>query len=83
VFLTDQRRRVTATIKREMKRGVAIEPVIGHVKAEHRLGRNYLKGRTVDHLNAILAGAGFNFHQLLRWFERLLWRLVLYSLAAA
>jgi IS5 family transposase len=27
-----------------MKRRAAVEPVIGHVKAEHRMGRNYLKG---------------------------------------
>jgi hypothetical protein len=39
----------------------AVEPVIGHVKAEHRMGRNYLKGRDGDRINALLAAAGFNF----------------------
>ena len=34
----------TKTIRREMKRRAAVEPVIGHVKAEHRMDRNYLKG---------------------------------------
>jgi IS5 family transposase len=72
VWITGQVRRTTATIKREMKRRAAIEPVIGHVKAEHRMGRNYLKGRDGDRANAILAAAGFNFHLLLRWFEALL-----------
>ena len=36
------------------------------------MGRNYLKGRDGDRINAVLAAAGFNFHLLLRWFERLL-----------
>ncbi len=55
-----------------MKRRAAVEPVIGHLKAEHRMGRNHLKGRHGDRNNAVLAAAGFNFHLLLRWFERLL-----------
>jgi IS5 family transposase len=55
-----------------MKRRAAIEPIIGHLKAEHRMDRNYLKGRDGDRINAILAAAGFNFHLLLRWFERFL-----------
>ncbi len=49
-----------------MKRRAAIEPIIGHVKAEHRMGRNYLKGQDGDRANAVLDTAGFNFHLLLR-----------------
>jgi IS5 family transposase len=80
VWISGQVRRVTAAIRREMKRRAAIEPVIGHVKAEHRMGRNYLKGRDGDKANAVLAAAGFNFSLLLRWFEallRALWRALL------
>ena len=55
-----------------MKRRAAIEPIIGHLKAEHRMGRNYLKGRDGDLTNAVLAAAGFNFHLLLRWLAALL-----------
>jgi IS5 family transposase len=72
VWITGQARRVTPTIKREMKRRAAIEPIIGHVKAEHRMGRNYLKGVAGDRINALLAAVGFNFHLLLRWFAALL-----------
>jgi transposase, IS5 family len=72
VWISGQVRRVTKTIRREMKRRAAVEPVIGHLKAEHRMGRNHLKGRHGDRINAVLAAAGFNFHLLLRWFERLL-----------
>ena len=55
-----------------MKRRAAIEPIIGHLKAEHRMDRNYLKGKAGDRINAVLAAAGFNFHLLLRWFTALL-----------
>jgi hypothetical protein len=54
-------RRVSAPIRREMRRRAAVEPVIGHMKAEHRMGRNYLKGRDGDRINAVLAAAGYNF----------------------
>src|SRR5271165_6261150 len=36
------------------------------------MGRNYLKGRDGDRINAVLAAAGYNFGLLLRWLERLL-----------
>ncbi len=63
-------RRATPALKREMKRRAAIEPIIGHMKAEHRMDRNYLKGRHGDRINAILAGAGFICSPLLRWLGR-------------
>ena len=44
VWISGQLRRVTKAIRREMKRRAAVEPVIGHVKGEHRMDRNYLKG---------------------------------------
>jgi IS5 family transposase len=72
VWITGQVRRVTRPIRREMKRRAAVEPVIGHLKAEHRLGHNYLKGRHGDRSNAVLAAAGYNFALLLRWLRRLL-----------
>lgn len=65
VFLSKQKRGVTQAIKRDIKRRSVIEPIIGHVKHDGLMGRNYLKGRKGDHLNAILAGIGFNFRQLI------------------
>ncbi len=76
VWITGQVRRVTRPIRREMKRRAAVEPVIGHVKAEHRMGRNYLKGRDGDRINAVLAAAGYNFSLLLRWLARRLCALI-------
>ena len=42
IYTSGQKRRLTPQIKRELRRRAAIEPVIGHLKAEHRMGRNYL-----------------------------------------
>jgi hypothetical protein len=54
---------LTETIKRELRRRSAVEPVIGHAKAEHRMGRNYLVGTQGDAANAVLATAGYNFRR--------------------
>jgi IS5 family transposase len=40
------------------------------------LGRNYLKGRDGDSINAVLAAAGYNFGLLLRWLAMLLRALI-------
>lgn len=58
---------------RAARRRSAIEPVIGHIKAEHRMDRNYIAGEQGDAVNAVLAAAGYNFSQLLNWFRQLLW----------
>jgi IS5 family transposase len=76
VWISGQVRRTTAALRREMKRRAAVEPVIGHIKAEHRMDRNYLKGRDGDRVNAVLAAAGYNFSLLLRWLAELLRALI-------
>ena len=76
VYITGQRRRMTPAIKREMRRRAAVEPVIGHINNEHRMGRNYLAHAKADAINAILAAMGYNFRQLLNW-PRLFLRLLL------
>ena len=48
-----------------MKRRAAVEPSIGHLKNEHRLERNRLRGTYGDTINAVLAAASMNFHKLL------------------
>jgi IS5 family transposase len=72
VFIAGQKRRMTPKIKREMRRRSAVEPVIGHLKAEHRMDRNYLAHRSGDAANAVLAAAGYNFRLLIRWLRLLL-----------
>jgi len=49
-----------------LKRRQAIEPIIGHLKAEHRMNRCHLKGEQGDRLHAVLCAAGYNIRWLLR-----------------
>jgi len=72
VFISGQKRGVFGVIKRELRRRSAIEPVIGHLKAEGHLGRCYLKGRAGDAANAILSAVGYNFRRILAWLRLLL-----------
>ncbi|MEI7515786.1 MAG: IS5 family transposase [Betaproteobacteria bacterium] len=57
--LTNQERKL-------LKRRQAIEPIIGHLKADHRMDRCYLLGEQGDRLNAVLCAAGYNIKWLLR-----------------
>ena len=72
VFLSGQRRGVTPTIRREIRRRAGIEPVIGHMKQDGHLGRNFLAGATGDAINVVLAAAGHNLRLLRAWLIRLL-----------
>ena len=67
VFIAGQRRGLTPTIKRELRRRSAIEPMIGHMKEDGRLGRNHLLGATGDAINALLVAAGHNLRLILNW----------------
>jgi transposase, IS5 family len=81
IYTSKQKRRVTPQIKQEMRRCAAVEPVIGHLKEDHRMDRNYLAHRQGDFNNAVLAAAGYNFRRLIRWL-RILLRLFLDMLFA-
>ena len=61
-------RKVKHSLRKWLKRRSAIEPVIGHMKNDGRLGRNYLLGEEGDRMNAILCGAGHNMRKLLTAF---------------
>jgi IS5 family transposase len=67
VFIARQRRGLTPTIKRELRRRSAIEAMIGHMKADGRLGRNHLLGVAGDAMNAVLVAAGHNLRLILNW----------------
>lgn len=69
VHLVARRRRgIAPSLLRWMRRRAAIEPIIGHIKSDHRMERNRLKGVLGDQINAILSGAAFNLKKLLRAF---------------
>ena len=47
--------------RKQCRSSAAIEPIIGHMKMQYRLGRNYLKGTRGDIINALMAAASINF----------------------
>jgi IS5 family transposase len=59
-------KRLTEDERRLLKRRQAIEPIIGHLKADHRMDRCHLKGTQGDAIHAVLCAAGYNIRWLLR-----------------
>jgi IS5 family transposase len=53
--------------------GAGIEPVIGHLKKDHRLSRNYYKGIVGDEINVMLAAVGFNFKRMMNKWKSSFW----------
>jgi IS5 family transposase len=82
VFISGQKRGVFGAIKRELRRRSAIEPVIGHMKAEGHLGRCYLKGHAGDAANTILTAVGYNFRRILAWLRAFLRKILIAILRA-
>jgi transposase, IS5 family len=78
VFTSGQKRGVHGQIKRELKRRSAIEPIIGHAKYSHKLGRHRLKGEIGDRINAIGAAIGFNLRQLLNFIRKSFYAFILW-----
>ena len=56
-------------IRMKFRRRASIEPIIGHLKSENRMGRNYLKGVIGDKINVLLAAAAYNIR---KWMRKLL-----------
>lgn len=71
------RRKLSRTLKALLRRRSAIEPVISHLKTDHRMERNPLLGTAGDRIQAILTGCGFNLRKLWRAFEQLLFNWIL------
>jgi IS5 family transposase len=62
-------KKITKTKRRKHSRRAAIEPVIGHLKHDYRMIRNYLKGTVGDQINVLMAAAAMNFKRVMN-----LWR---------
>ncbi|RWK56129.1 MAG: IS5/IS1182 family transposase, partial [Mesorhizobium sp.] len=82
VHVAGYKRGLTKAVKRALRRRSAVEPVIGHLKSDHRMGRNFLAFSQGDANNAVLAAVGYNFSLLLNWL-RLLCALFLAMLTTA
>lgn len=60
--------------RKHCRRRAAIEPIIGHLKSDHLVARNYLKGQVGDAINFIMAASGFNYKKLMTKLKKqLLW----------
>lgn len=70
------RRGLPRRLKALLRRRAAIEPVISHLKHDHRMERNHLLGTAGDRINAMLSGCGFNLRKLLRALARILFGLI-------
>lgn len=66
IHISGKKRGLTAWLHKKIKRRQAIEPQIGHMKNEGKLGRNFLKGSLGDILNATLCGIGHNLKLICR-----------------
>ena len=51
--------------RKKFRRRAAIEPVIGHLKTDFRMGQNYLHGNESPQINALLAATGWNLKKLM------------------
>ena len=67
VYLSGQKR-LSVAEKRHLKKRSSIEPVIGHLKQDHRLGVNYLASKIGDEINPLLAASAFNLRKAIRSF---------------
>jgi len=63
-------KRLNEKERRLLKRRQAIEPIIGHLKADHRMNRCHLKGAQGDAIHAVLCAAGYNIRWLLRMIRK-------------
>ena len=70
VYHPGLRRGITRTLRAMIRRRSAIEPAIGHMKADGKLDRNRLKGALRDAINTVLCGAGHNVRMILRKLRR-------------
>jgi IS5 family transposase len=67
VYISGQKRGMTASLKAKLKRRSAIEPTIGHMKTDGRLGRCTLKGQLGDAMFALLCASGHNLRLILNF----------------
>ena len=82
VLISGQKRGVFGAIKRELRRGSAIEAIIGHMKTDGHLDRSFLKDRDGDHANAVLTAVGYNLRLVLKWLRAIMCQILVPVLTA-
>ncbi len=61
---------ISKSKRKRYKRRAAIEPIIGHLKHDYRMIRNYLKGTVGDAINVMMAAAAMNFKRMMNKWTR-------------
>ncbi len=81
IYVPKPDKNITKKQRRKHSKRAAIEPVIGHLKQDYRLCRNYLKGINGDNINVILAAAAMNFKRVMNLWrtEAVKWWLLIYN----
>lgn len=81
IYVPKADKNITKKQRRKHSKRAAIEPVIGHLKQDYRLCRNYLKGINGDNMNVILAAAAMNFKRVMNLWrtEAVKWWLLIYN----
>lgn len=70
IHLPKPNKNITLSQRKKHRRRAAIEPVIGHLKHDYRMLRNFLKGSFGDHVNVLLAASAMNFKRMMnKWKE--------------
>ncbi len=68
IHIAGKKGKISRSLRKWLRRRCAIEPVIGHLKSDNRMNRNYLKGAIGDTINALLCGSGANIRKLIAAF---------------
>jgi IS5 family transposase len=82
-LLISHTRRLPKRLNKLLKRRQVVEPMIGHMKNDGLLGKNWLRGELGDAIHAILCGAGHNLRLILAHLRVLLLALLAWLLLAA
>lgn len=70
IMVAGRKKKAAPTLAKYFKRRSAIEPIIGHIKTDHRMGRNFLLGKIGDRVNALLSGCAFNLRKIMNLFKQ-------------
>jgi transposase, IS5 family len=70
IFTPKTNPKISQTQRKKHRKRAAIEPIIAHLKFDHRMNRNFLKGIVGDSLNVLLAAAAFNFKRVINLWKK-------------
>jgi len=65
IYVPTPNKNITKAQRKKHSKRASIEPIIGHLKKDYRLCRNYLKGIAGDNINVMLAAAAMNFKRVM------------------